>query len=358
VTSCPCVPRALLAVALVALIGQRSAVAHEAEHTAVAFTFARDGSFVLDVTNDANWLLLRLESFVAMEGGNPGALATGTGRRTDEQRDERLRALASLFVDRIVIWVDGHEIRPESIEYVPPRKLTPEDRLQPLAAYRLRGHMSPESRGMRWYYGMVADAYPVTVARADGRSDTDMIVTGDAWSRTLDLGGQFAAPSRRELAREYAGRGFESVVPGGAGFVLFLLGLFLLRLERAAIVRQVATFVLAHSAGLWLTATRAVTMPPRLIGVLVAVSVVYVVLENLATRELKPWRLAMIVMFGGAHGAVLGDRFAVVPAPAGQKIVALLAFNGGVEAAVLTVLALATLGVMALRLSTKEARTR
>jgi HupE / UreJ protein len=338
--------RVLLGVTIVALTMNRAAVAHEAEHTNVAFAFARDGSYVLNVTNDANWLLMRLESFVALEGRGPSNGAVG--RPEDRVRDDRLRALAPVFVDRIVIWVDGHEVRPEAIEYVPSRSETEADRLQPLAAYRLRGHVEPGSRTMRWYYGMVADAYPITVDRADGRSDREMIVTGEAWSRTLDLSGQFAQPTRWELIREYVALGYASVVPNGAGFVLFLLGLFLLRLDRATIVRQVVPFVLAHSSGLWLTVAGVLTIPARVIGAAVALSVVYVVVENLATRELKRWRLALIPVFGVAHGAVLADRFAGLVAPARQKTVALVAFNAGVEGALLTVLLLASLGVTVL----------
>ncbi len=338
--------RHILAAVVVALLaGPLAARAHEAEHTLVAFTFSRDGTFVLDVTNDANWLLLRLESFVAMEGGVPRS--ANTGRLSDQERDTRLRALGSLFLDRIVVWVDGHEVRPESVEYVPPLGKTPADLLQPLAAYRLRGRVPPGSQSMRWYYGMVADAYPIVVARADGRTDKEMIVAGDAWSRSLDLSGQFAVPSRWALVREYLGLGYASVVPGGAGFVLFLLGLFLLRIERATILRQVVVFTAAHSAALWLAATGGMKMPAPMAGGAVALSVVYVVLENLATRQLKPWRPILIVLFGFAHGAVLASRFALVAAPPGQASLALLAFNVGAEAAAFTVLGLASIGAMA-----------
>jgi len=200
---------------------------------------------------------------------------------------------------------------------------------------------------MRWYYGMVADAYPVTLARADGRTETDMIVTGDSWSRALDLSGQFAVLSRREIAREYVGLGYESVIRGGAGFVLFLLGLFLLRLDRATIVRQAAAFAAAHSSALWLTASGALKMPSRVAGAAVALSVIYVVVENITTRQLKPWRLPLILLFGIAHGVVLFERFAAVMAPAGERLVALVAFNAGVEAG-MTVLFLAGVGTLVL----------
>ena len=347
--------RALLAAAAIAVPGV--ARAHDAEHTAVSFTFARDGTFVLNVANDPNWLLLRLQSFVAMEGGPADPSAAVTGRLSDVDRDARLRALAPLFIDRFVIWVDGHEVRPESAEYVPPPPQTPADSLQPLAAYRLRGRVAPDTRGMRWYYGMVADAYPLAVARADGRTQKEWIVAGDAWSRTLDPEGQFAASPLRVVVGEYAALGYQSVLPRGAGFVLFVLGLFLLRMEPAPIVRQVGAFTLAHCFALWLMALAVVLPPARVTGGVIALSVVYVVLENLATRDLKPWRIALVVLFGLAHGAALAGAFQARPAPPGERLAALAAFNLGVEGAQLTVLALATLGGLALHARAPLGRT-
>jgi len=139
--------------------------AHDAERTAVSLTFARDGSFVLDVANDPNWLKLRMEPF----GSN--------------------------FIDRIVLWVDGREVRPTSAEYVPPRSE------EALATWRLRGRMPSDARSLRWYYGLVADPYPLTVHRADGRT-VDETVQGEAWSRSIDLSGQFISPWRAALERQ------------------------------------------------------------------------------------------------------------------------------------------------------------
>ncbi|HMD34511.1 MAG TPA: hypothetical protein VKH42_06070 [Vicinamibacterales bacterium] len=134
--------------------------AHDVERTRVSLTFSRDGSFVLDVSNDPDWLKLRLERF------------TGP------------------FSDRVVLWVDGREIRPASVEYIPPAAGTGD---QPaLATYRMRGTMPLDARTLRWYYGLVIDPYPLTIRRADGKIVVDEIA-GDAWSGTIDLSGQFAA---------------------------------------------------------------------------------------------------------------------------------------------------------------------
>ena len=108
----------------------------------------------MDVANDPSWLALRLESV-------PGP-----------------------FADRVVLWVDGHEIRPSSVEFIPGTAV---------ATYRLRGRMPTDAHTLRWYYGLVIDPYPLTIRRADGRMFVEE-VGGDAWSRTIDLSGQFHAP--------------------------------------------------------------------------------------------------------------------------------------------------------------------
>jgi hypothetical protein len=142
-----------------------TAWAHDPERTQVSLTFERDGSFVLDVSNDPNWLKVRMEPF-----------------KGD-------------FIDRVVLWVDGHEVRAASAEYVPPRS---EDGL---ATYRLRGRMPSGAKTLRWYYGLVIDPYPLTIRRADGRTVTETI-QGDAWSGTIDLSGQFVSPLRAQVERQ------------------------------------------------------------------------------------------------------------------------------------------------------------
>src|SRR5437870_253405 len=78
--------RPVLAIAVV-LCGSSAAEAHDFERTQVTLTFAGDGSFVLDIANDAAWLDHRLIPFRAA-----GA-----------------RGIPS-FADRIVLFVDGREV--------------------------------------------------------------------------------------------------------------------------------------------------------------------------------------------------------------------------------------------------------
>jgi hypothetical protein len=158
-----------LTVLAVAALGA-AARAHDVERTRVTLTFAEDGAFVLDIVNDPNWLWLRLESF------NQSVVPAGV---TPAARDARIAMLAPVLIDRVVLWVDGQEVRPDSAEYLPSDTM-----------FRLRGKMPLAARSLRWLYGSVGDPYPLIVRRADGRTLTE-IVEGSNWSGTIDLAGQF-----------------------------------------------------------------------------------------------------------------------------------------------------------------------
>ena len=140
------------------VLAATTAYAHDIERTQVLLSFARDGSFTLDVSNDPNWLKLRLPRY-----NGP-------------------------FADRVVLFVDGHEIRPSSVELISG---------DTVATHRLRGRFPTDAKTLRWYYGMVADPYPLAVQRADGRVVVEEIA-GDAWSGSIDLTGQFRPPLMSE----------------------------------------------------------------------------------------------------------------------------------------------------------------
>ena len=165
--------RSIVVVVALAVLCGVSLAGHDFERTQVTLSFARDGAFVLDVANDAAWLQHRLIPFGG--GGDPG---------TKGGDPERVALRLSSFADRVVLFVDGREIRPASVEYIAG---------DPVATYRMRGRMPLDARTLRWYYGLPMDPYPLTVRRADGRIIVEEIA-GDAWSRPIDLAGQFQAP--------------------------------------------------------------------------------------------------------------------------------------------------------------------
>jgi hypothetical protein len=302
---------------------------HEAERTRVSITFSADGRFVVDVANDPMWLLLRLETFAG------GLVPAGV---TPAARDARLARLGFVFADRIVLFVDGHEVRADWVEYVPPA--TPDS----LAAFRLNGRMPQNASTLRWLYGLVADPYPLEVRQPDGSTSIEWI-HGTNWSGTIDLSKSFTRPTRREIARQYLALGYTHILPKGRDHILFVLGIFLLSPRLKPMLLQVTAFTIAHSITLALSIYGVVSLPSRIVEPLIAFSIAYVAIENLVTRELKPWRLALVFMFGLLHGLGFAGVLRELGLPRNEFVTGLVTFNLGVEGGQLTVILLASIAV-------------
>ena len=326
-------------VVLAALLIPASVVGHEAERTKVTLTLSADGSFVLDVANDPMWLLLRLETFA---GGSPPANMSAA------DRNARLAQLTSVFADRIVLFVDAHEVRATSVEYVSPSSREPgtgnREPTGELASFRLRGTMPRDATRLRWLYGLVGDRYPLEIRQPDGSSAIEWI-DGTNWSDVIDLSHSFTRPTRMEIVRQYLWLGYTHILPKGLDHILFVLGIFLLSPRFKTMLLQVTAFTIAHSITLGLSMYGIVSLSSRIVEPLIALSIAYVAVENLATRELKPWRLALVFMFGLLHGLGFAGVLRELGLPRDEFLTALLTFNLGVEGGQLTIIGAALLMV-------------
>ena len=322
---------------MVTLGATQAPLAHEAERTRIVLSFTGDGRFVLEVANDPLWMLMRLETFA---GGTVPANPTAT------QRDTRLAQLGDVFADRMVLWVDGHEVRAESVEYLPPPSSfalrATEAKPADLATFRLNGRMPRGASTLRWLYGIVADPYPLEIRQADGSSTIEWI-TGTNWSGIIDLTRSFPRPTRWAIAQQYLLLGYTHILPKGLDHILFVLGIFLLSPRLKTMLLQVTAFTVAHSITLGLSIYGLVSLPSRSVEPLIALSIAYVAIENLVTRELKPWRLALVFTFGLLHGLGFAGVLRELGLPREEFLTGLLTFNLGVEGGQLTVIAVAML---------------
>jgi len=310
--------------------------AHDLERTRVSLAFLADGSFTLDIANDPEWLLLRLEPFLE---DYPEIPARAVSDRLDAAvRDLRLAALAPVMRDRIVLFVDGREIRPATVAYEPPPTPTQPDGTPTPGRYRMQGRVAPDARLLRWFYGIVADPYPLAIARADGQLYTEWI-GGTVWSRPIDLTGQFIPPTRWEIVTQYVGLGYTHILPKGLDHILFVIGLFLLSTALKPVLWQVTAFTVAHSITLGLSIYGVVALPPAIVEPLIALSIAYVAIENLITRELRPWRVLVVFLFGLLHGLGFAGVLRELGLPRGEFLTALVSFNVGVELGQLSVIA-------------------
>ena len=134
--------------------------------------------------------------------------------------------------------------------------------------------------------------------------------------------------------------GFHHIVPAGLDHILFVLGLYFLSPKIKDLFWQVTAFTVAHSITLGLAAFNVFTLPSGFVEPMIALSIVAVAVENLFSRNkpVRPWRWALVFVFGLVHGMGFADILHETHLPTGQVVTAILSFNVGVEGGQIAVL--------------------
>ena len=144
---------------------------------------------------------------------------------------------------------------------------------------------------------------------------------------------------------KYVRSGFDHILPKGLDHILFVIGLFLLSPALRPLLTQVSLFTVAHTATLGLAASGVVSVPAAVVEPLIAASIAFIAVENLFRTSLSRWRPWVVFGFGLLHGLGFASVLTEFGLPSDQFVLALAAFNIGVELGQLTVLALCFLAV-------------
>lgn len=116
----------------------------------------------------------------------------------------------------------------------------------------------------------------------------------------------------------------------GYDHILFLLGVILLGGKFTNLVKLVTAFTIAHSLTLILAALQVIVLPPRFIESLIALSIVYIAVENFFVKNTdQRWMITFI--FGLIHGFGFASVLTEFGLPPNGLVAALLSFNIGVE---------------------------
>lgn len=158
------------------------------------------------------------------------------------------------------------------------------------------------------------------------------------------------APIKDELGNErgswstaglYVTIGVRHILPAGLDHILFVLALFLSSATLRALAWQISAFTVAHTATLGLAAAGVVAPPAAVVEPLIAASIAFVAVENVAFRRLARWRVHVVFLFGLVHGLGFAGFLGELGLPPGRFLSGLLGFNVGVEIGQLAVVALA-----------------
>ena len=193
--------------------------------------------------------------------------------------------------------------------------------------------------------GWAAANGPIIVRQVEGGDDAYAgFLSNGALSEPLPRSGAISENATSVLIR-YIAVGFDHIIPQGLDHILFVLGLFLLSTRFRPLLTQITIFTVAHTITLALAASGFVSISAAIVEPLIAVSIVYVAIENVFTKKLTRWRPFIIFIFGLLHGlgfASVLSEFGLAP---GRFVSALIGFNIGVEVGQIVVVTVAFLAV-------------
>ena len=135
--------------------------------------------------------------------------------------------------------------------------------------------------------------------------------------------------------------GFEHIIPKGFDHILFVLGLFFSSLKFRPLLVQITAFTIAHSITLILAGIGWIQLPGVIVESLIALSIVWIAIENCMFKKPTKWRFLIVFGFGLLHGMGFASVLSHYGLPKDNFLSLLLAFNIGVEIGQLSVLSIA-----------------
>ena len=149
--------------------------------------------------------------------------------------------------------------------------------------------------------------------------------------------------SKTDAAFIYLIIGCKHIIPLGFDHILFVLSLFLLSPKLKPILWQSAAFTIAHSVTLIVAAYNKIIPPTQIVEPLIALSILYVAVENIMSPRLKPSRIGIVFLFGLIHGLGFAGALSEMGLPKNAYLTSLIMFNVGVEIGQLIIILVAWL---------------
>lgn len=175
--------------------------------------------------------------------------------------------------------------------------------------------------------GETRDESTLTEAQRMGREPAPgqvMIYPGDAM---IDLSKPLLTPW--QLAPKFLSAGVEHIITG-YDHLCFLIAVMLWATRIWPVVKIVTAFTVSHSVTLSLAALELVNLPSRWVEIAIALSIIYVAVENFFTRKVDGrWRDTFA--FGFIHGFGFASGLIELGVPQRAIVPALASFNIGVE---------------------------
>lgn len=150
--------------------------------------------------------------------------------------------------------------------------------------------------------------------------------------------GELEKMSGKDATLLYLELGYTHILPLGLDHILFVLSLYLLSPKLKPVLWQATAFTVAHSVTLGLSMYNVIKPPANIVEPVIALSIMYVALENIFSPKLKKSRIGIVFLFGLVHGMGFASALGQLGLPQKSYLTSILMFNLGVELGQLTVI--------------------
>ena len=265
--------------------------------------------------------------------------------------DELLQAFGpfhSDFTNTIKLLFDGKPVAMQISEVdIPEPGYTKVPRISLIV---LEGEIERSVQSISWYYPAAFGDNAVRVRQVDETNDKWhwsewQWLRKDEMSEPFSLGEVFTRQPVSQVIKTYVVAGFEHILPKGVDHILFILGIFLLSTRMRPLLEQVTMFTVAHSITLGLAMNKIIYLPANIVEPLIALSIAYIGIENILSKDLHKSRLFIVFCFGLLHGMGFASVLNDFGMPDDDFMTPLISINVGVELGQVSVIMLAFLTV-------------
>ncbi|MGK0272400.1 MAG: hydrogenase/urease accessory protein HupE [Cocleimonas sp.] len=217
-----------------------------------------------------------------------------------------------------------------------------------ISLIKLKSEIALDQVAISWYYPMAFGDNAVRLRQIDDKNKKYhwsewQWLRKDKPSKPFSLTEVVAKRPLIQVVSDYIVLGFQHIIPKGLDHIVFILGLFFFSVVIKTLFWQITMFTLAHSITLGLSMNGIINLPSNIVEPLIAVSIIYIGIENIFSKNLKNSRLLLVFIFGLLHGLGFASVLADFGLPDNDFILALISFNIGVELGQLAILLIAFL---------------
>ncbi len=338
----------LFSVFLSSLVAQSQA--HEVRPAIADVQFLSDGLVQIAIEANLEALIAGISPQHKNTDDAPNARQYDRLRSLSSARleDEYLAGFVSRFTEGVSLSFDGNRIDLFDQGMAIPE--VEDMRRARISTLYLRGTIPRNAQNVTLSYAADFGNMAIKFRHNDEQAQSVHWVVDGQSSPVFSLSSKVVPQAWSQVAWNYIKLGFEHIVPKGLDHILFVLGLFLLSTKAGPLLTQITSFTVAHSITLGLSIYGLVALPSFIVEPLIAISIVYVGLENIMRGENNRFRLIVVFVFGLLHGLGFAGVLTEIGLPRADFLTALVAFNVGVELGQISVILIAFLVVILLRL--------